>query len=59
MREKPCGFEPSVIDPAICRYYYVVGEVECDPICVRGDNMKITCPYKGRNPYPQEEDSYE
>ncbi len=62
MNSKPdrCGFEPSLEDQATCRYYKIVSEIDLvDLICLNGENIIITCPHRGNNPYPTEEDSYE
>jgi hypothetical protein len=49
-----CRFRPWSGDPARCIAWY-----EPDGTCMRPESGLAKCPTEGRNPYPNEEDSFE
>jgi hypothetical protein len=55
-------FKPSVINPALCRWWVVPPkdvETVWKPFCCHNLRMGLECPTAGRNFQEQEEDSFE
>ena len=49
-----CRFQPWSESPDLCIAWY-----EPDNTCMRVESRLAKCPTRGRNPYPNEEDSFE
>lgn len=55
-------FLPSAQDPMVCRWWLTPPwklETTVEPFCCCTMRLGKECPTAGRNPYPQEEDSFD